>query len=136
MAHLIRRLLLRLMNLLQPLLWMLTPSCWAGSQLSLISSPVCPMGPIMMCANLISKDIQWKELYARLRNYIDRIDTLHKNGQGNSPDCIKLAIERKECQDRIERLEDEILRLGLCPKTDCSIHKKQVRSTSSPKDEF
>ncbi|GBO22253.1 hypothetical protein AVEN_216227-1 [Araneus ventricosus] len=83
--------------------------------MSLNSSQGSSLNPDNICANLAGKDRKWRALDAKLGTYIDEIDSLHKNGQGNSPDCIQLSIERKECEDQIKLLEDEITRLGLAP---------------------
>ncbi|GBM60730.1 hypothetical protein AVEN_244211-1, partial [Araneus ventricosus] len=67
------------------------------------------------CILLTEKDSQWRRLDCEISTYISQIDCLHNAGHGNSPDCIKLSIKKRECQDRIELLEDELLRIGSCP---------------------
>ncbi|GBN67197.1 hypothetical protein AVEN_227802-1 [Araneus ventricosus] len=47
-------------------------------------------------------------------------------------------MKRRDCQDMIELLEDELLRIGSCPKSRCLVHQteRQVRSTRSDEDNF
>ncbi|GBN09500.1 hypothetical protein AVEN_141007-1 [Araneus ventricosus] len=112
-----------------------TPSFWAGSQISLNSSLGSPPDTDNICGSLLEKDSQWRALNAKLLHYLDQIDLMYKNDQGNSPECIQLSIERKNSQDKIELIEDEIMRLGPCPNVGCLAHHDKVRSTS-PNDSF
>ncbi|GBN38545.1 hypothetical protein AVEN_98492-1 [Araneus ventricosus] len=64
------------------------------------------------CKKLVLQNQKWETLDARIRILIDRTEELHNNGQRNTPECIKLSMERKKCQEQIELVEDEIARLG------------------------
>ncbi|GBM56429.1 hypothetical protein AVEN_56114-1 [Araneus ventricosus] len=119
-----------------------TPSSWA-SRVSLVldskeTSPfyVLTTNAGKVCFLLVAHDAQWYIL-------------IHNDGQGNSPECIKLTAERMECENQMELYEDKIYRLGPCTKDNCTFHPEQakrasfnmdtdekVRSTSPTENEF
>ncbi|GBN97493.1 hypothetical protein AVEN_62528-1 [Araneus ventricosus] len=120
-----------------------TPSSWEGSQQSISSSLSLNFNTITTpeqktCSLLVEKDAQWRRLDRELHSHIKDLERLHNTGQGNSPACIQLTMKRRDCQDMIEFLEDELLRIESCPNSQCLVHQteKQVRSTRSDEANF
>ncbi|GBO00339.1 hypothetical protein AVEN_71181-1 [Araneus ventricosus] len=104
------------------------PSSWMGSQKSLNSSVSASTNDMLKCFRLSDKDSQWYGFDREYRLLITQTDSLHNQGLGNSPECIHLEIKKKECQDEIELLEDQILRMGPCSNADCNLHDRQGSS--------
>ncbi|GBN42228.1 hypothetical protein AVEN_147913-1 [Araneus ventricosus] len=128
-----------------------TPSFWDGSQISIDSqhSPSSNSNSFIgfgsshtpeqkTCLLLMEKDSQWASLDSNYKSCISQIDALHQAGQGNSAICTRLTLTRSKYQDQIELLEDEIYRIGPCPKLRCLLHPRetQVRSTCSSNEKF
>ncbi|GBO39146.1 hypothetical protein AVEN_113218-1 [Araneus ventricosus] len=81
-----------------------------------------------------------------IKNFDEIIEVMHCDGLRNTPQCIQEMINKRQLEEELEKLEDNLLTIGICSLMDCQKHHaalthtidtdKQVRSTSPTDDEF
>ncbi|GBO23575.1 hypothetical protein AVEN_210875-1, partial [Araneus ventricosus] len=99
-----------------------------------------------MCRHIsrIERDISRKREI--IKSYDETIDAMHYDGLGNTQQCIQDMLKKRELEDEVEKLEDNLIKMGICSRMDCQkrhtvltnnfVADKQVRSTSPNNDEF
>ncbi|GBN95118.1 hypothetical protein AVEN_152118-1 [Araneus ventricosus] len=98
------------------------------------------------CRHISRTEIDISRKREIINSFEETINDMHCDGLGNTEQCIQDMLKKRELEEELEQLEDNLLKMGNCSHIDCQKHhpaltntivaEKQVRSTPPKDNEF